>query len=158
MRGVIAGVQLALQKIPTMLVVVAGALRRSDGGILMHNRPANKHHGGLWEFPGGKVEEGETPRMALRRELKEELGITIEPDDLIPVSFADSVPGTDQTGILLLLYRIDRWHGEPDALEGGEIGWFSDPQIEQLDKPPLDTDLYDRMGRELFTVSRGQRG
>lgn len=147
-----------MQKIPTTLVVVAGALWRSDGRILMHKRPANKQHGGLWEFPGGKVEEGETPRTALRRELEEELGITANPGDFRPVSFADSAPDADRTGILLLLYRIDRWQGEPDALEGGEIGWFSDPQIQQLDKPPLDTDLYDRMGGELFTLSRGQRG
>ena len=68
-----------VENIPTWTCVVALALRDGKGRWLMHRRPADKHHGGLWEFPGGKVETGETPRNALVREIEEELGLVIEP-------------------------------------------------------------------------------
>jgi 8-oxo-dGTP pyrophosphatase MutT (NUDIX family) len=73
------------------LLVVAGALVRGEGAearLLLQQRPLGKHHGGLWEFPGGKVEPGETPAEALARELAEELGIAVDPADCVPLTFA----------------------------------------------------------------------
>lgn len=124
--------------IPTWLLVVAVALRDSEGRWLMHRRPAGQHHGGLWEFPGGKVETNEIPVLALVREAREELGIEIDPADLQPVAFADH--GVSQAGqpIVILLYKSERWRGTAEALEGGAIGWFTADTMHGLAKPPLD--------------------
>ena len=127
------------------LPVVAGALKRADGCWLMHQRPEEKHHGGLWEFPGGKVESSEIPIESLIRELREELGVAIRAQDCLPVAFAEEVPGGGGNPIVILLYRIARWEGEPTALEGGAVGWFTPAQIADLAKPPLDIVLYERL-------------
>ena len=149
--------------------VVAGALRAS-GGVsedtwLMQRRPFEKHHGGLWEFPGGKVEHAEIPVKALIRELHEELGIIVDAEHCIPAGFAEEHVRADvddrgemgdqrpeQTGpdntrapIVILLYTIDAWEGQPRALEGGRIGMFTPKEIELLDKPPLDQQLSARL-------------
>ncbi len=121
--------------------VAAAALQGADGLWLMHRRPLHKAHGGLWEFPGGKVESGETPRDALIRELHEELGIVIEPEDCAPAGFAEDNGVPDERQIVILLYTIAKWQGLPAALEGGEVGWFTPDQIAALDKPPLDVTL-----------------
>lgn len=134
-----------MEKIPTWLAVVAGALRRDDGCWLMHRRPAHKHHGGLWEFPGGKVETGENPSLALVRELHEELRVTVEPACLIPATFAQEAPETGVRAIVILLYIVPRWNGEPVPEEGGEIGWFTPHEIFTLDMPPLDVALAARL-------------
>lgn len=123
------------------ITVVALALRGADGRWLVHRRPLEKHHGGLWEFPGGKVERGELPDCALEREIREELGIAIRRDRLQPVSFAQSAPHENSPGIVILLYQTDHWTGEPCALEGGEIAWLTREEIAQLPKPPLDVAL-----------------
>ena len=78
-----------LEKKPTWTCVVAVALEDSDGRWLMHQRPESKHHGGLWEFPGGKVEAKEVPVKALIREIDEELGLALDTCDLTPVCFAE---------------------------------------------------------------------
>ncbi len=127
-----------MEKIPTWQPVVAAALQASDGLWLMHKRPASKHHGGLWEFPGGKVETGENPPFALARELQEELGITVQPTDLIAETFAQEPAGSTVQPIVILLYTLRIWTGTPTALEGGEVGWFTPAQALVLDKPPLD--------------------
>ena len=134
-----------MAEIPTWLPVVAVALQDGEGRWLMQRRPAGKHHGGLWEFPGGKVETDEIPLVALVREVREELGIVIDPGDLHPFAFADN--GVSQTGqpIVILLYRSIKWTGEPQALEGGAVGWFSDHQITALAKPPLDAVLAEQL-------------
>ncbi|WP_228244043.1 (deoxy)nucleoside triphosphate pyrophosphohydrolase [Porphyrobacter sp. GA68] len=124
-----------------MMIVTAAALVGPDNRHFLHRRPAHKHHGGLWEFPGGKLEAGETPREALARELSEELGITAEPGDFHPAGFAESAADGAQSAILLLLYRCNRWQGEPQALEGGAVGWFSDTEMRALPMPPLDRAL-----------------
>jgi len=130
-----------LEKIPTWTCVVALALHDDDGRWLMHRRPAHKHHGGLWEFPGGKVESGENPRAALIREIREELGIEIERDAIVPVTFAEEAVAEDRSPIVIMLYR-SIWDGSPvDALEGGEIGWFAPGEVARLAKPPLDVEL-----------------
>lgn len=125
----------------TWMAVVAGALIREDGRCLMQKRPAGKHHAGLWEFPGGKVEPHEMPIESLVRELSEELGIRCDPPSCTPVTFAESDAGGAGRAIVILLYTIKRWDGEPRALEGGEIGWFTPPEIAGLAKPPLDIPL-----------------
>lgn len=126
---------------PTWIAVAALALGRADGRWLMHRRPPGKHHGGLWEFPGGKVEQGETPDFALEREIREELGIALDPARLIPTGFAQSAPEVGSPGIVILLYRSSHWTGEPQALEGGEVAWFEPEAIARLAKPPLDVTL-----------------
>ena len=121
--------------------VVAVALERADGRILMQRRPPGKAHGGLWEFPGGKVERGESPRAALVREVNEELGISLDPATLAPAAFADSVPREGETAIVILLYSARAWKGEPSALEGGSFAWMTRDEIKAVAMPPLDYEL-----------------
>ncbi len=121
--------------------MVAAALHRDDGRWLMHRRPPGKHHAGLWEFPGGKVEPGEMPRESLVRELAEELGIACREDALAPVAFAETAPANGEHALVILLYTIGAWDGEPRALEGGAVGWFTPAEALALAKPPLDIAL-----------------
>ncbi len=125
------------------MFVVAGALAAPDGRYLLQRRPLHRHHGGLWEFPGGKVEAGERPRAALRRELAEELGIDVREEDLQELAFADAPHSP--SGIVLLLYRCGTWLGEPRALEGGAIAWHRIDEMQALSMPPLDQALRIRL-------------
>jgi 8-oxo-dGTP diphosphatase len=93
-----------MEKNPTTLFVVAAALTNQSGAILLQKRPDHVSMGGLWEFPGGKVEAGESPEVALARELFEELGISVNPQDLIPETFASEPLGDRH--LLLLLYLV----------------------------------------------------
>jgi len=120
------------------MLVVAVALRRADGRILMQRRPKGKAHGGLWEFPGGKVEPGESPRAALVREIDEELAVTLDPVVLEAECFADEAGRDGGHAVVILLYTARRWTGEPRAMEGGGFDWFTREQIAALDMPPLD--------------------
>lgn len=126
---------------PKWITVVAGALRRADGRWLMHRRPEGKHHAGLWEFPGGKVEADENPVESLVRELSEELGIRCAPALCTPAGFAEGAGADGQPRLVILLYTIGGWDGDVMALEGGEVGWFTPTEIRALDKPPLDVSL-----------------
>lgn len=121
--------------------VVAGALTRGDGRWLMHQRPFEKHHGGLWEFPGGKVEGNEMPIESLIRELHEELGVACDRGQCQPVAFAENAGHEGEPAIVILLYTVTGWAGEPEALEGGTIGWFTPAEVKALAKPPLDVQL-----------------
>ena len=142
-----------LENIPTWVPVVAAALSAENGLWLMQRRPPEKHHGGLWEFPGGKVEKGETPQNALVREVKEELGIVIKATDIEPVTFAQSEGETDNPPIVIFLYKVSVWEGQPRALEGGDISWLLPEQIIKLAKPPLDVELAVRL---FFDLSKEQ--
>lgn len=140
---------------PTWIPVVALALADNDGRWLMHRRPEDKHHGGLWEFPGGKVEPGEVPVNALIREIEEELGIALDPAALTPAYFAESGLEGGEPRIVIMLYTASGWTGleqpQPQSLEGGGVGWFTPAEIGKLAKPPLDTAL----ARRLFAGARG---
>ena len=131
------------------LWVVAGALQRPDGHILMHKRPLGKQHGGLWEYPGGKVEEAEVPVNTLIRELNEELGVQVSADSCEPVAFAEERNSGSGRPIVILLYKVTEWSGAPTALEGGEVDWFAPRSILELQKPPLDEDLTDLLLRQV---------
>ncbi|MHA7818088.1 MAG: NUDIX domain-containing protein [Erythrobacter sp.] len=146
-----------MEKIPTLtgpVLVVAGALlskerargRASGDMWLMHRRPFDKHHGGLWEFPGGKVEHAEIPIKALIRELREELGVAVAEKHCEPIGFAEEVEAeVGRAPIVILLYKVSVWAGEPTALEGEGVGWFTAQEIESLAKPPLDSALAARL-------------
>ena len=131
-----------LENNPTWTCVVALALHDvPEGKWLMHRRPSHKAHGGLWEFPGGKVELGETPENALIREISEELGIALEAADMRPAAFAQEQASLRTAPIVILLYTCARWTGNPRALEGGAVDWFAPDEIFQLARPPLDVEL-----------------
>ena len=134
-----------MEKIPTWICVVALALHDDRGRWLMHRRPLHKHHGGLWEFPGGKVETGERPREALVREIQEELGLSLAPHAVQPVAFAEEDDTGSAKPIVIMLYS-SAWDGSPvAALEGGDIAWFRPREIDMLPKPPLDIELSRRL-------------
>ncbi len=139
---------------PRWILVVAGAIAGEGGRWLMHQRPREKHHGGLWEFPGGKVEDTEIPVESLARELHEELGIEIASGDCAPVHFAEGWAEDGQTRIVILLYTIARYSGQPQALEGESIGWFTPAEVAMLDKPPLDVALAGQLFARLAEPTR----
>jgi 8-oxo-dGTP diphosphatase len=128
-----------MEKNPTMLFVVAAALTNQAGEILLQKRPEGRQMAGLWEFPGGKVDAGESPESALVRELREELGIDVEPQDLFPLTFA-SAP-LEGRNLLLLLYRCYQWRGEPQPLDTPEIRWLRPQDMGALAMPPADVPL-----------------
>lgn len=124
---------------PTLFPVVAALLVDGAGRLLVQQRPPGKMMAGLWEFPGGKIEPGETPEAALARELGEELGIQVAEADLAPLTFASDALGTRH--LILLLYRCDRWTGEPEPLHASVIRWVSVADLRALDMPPADLPL-----------------
>jgi 8-oxo-dGTP diphosphatase len=121
------------------LLVAAAALVDGDGRVLVQRRPEGKPMAGLWEFPGGKVEPGETPEAALIRELREELGIDVAAACLSPAVFASEPLGARH--LLLLLFVCRRWRGMPASLEGGELQWKRPLALHGLDMPPADRPL-----------------
>ncbi|MEO9129860.1 MAG: (deoxy)nucleoside triphosphate pyrophosphohydrolase [Sphingomonas sp.] len=124
---------------PAIMMVVAAALIDEEGRVLVQRRPAGKMMAGLWEFPGGKIEPGETPESALVRELGEELGITVDGASLTPVAFA-SEPLAGRH-MLLLLYICHSWAGSPRALDAEELLWRMPESLRALDMPPADRPL-----------------
>jgi 8-oxo-dGTP diphosphatase len=121
------------------LYVVAAALVDSDGRILVQQRPEGTPMAGLWEFPGGKLEQGETPEAALIRELHEELGIEVEQACLAPACFASEPLG--QRHLLLLLYVCRKWRGTPIAHHASAMKWVRPIALHGLDMPPADKPL-----------------
>lgn len=129
------------------MLVVAAALIDGDGRVLVQKRPAGKPMAGLWEFPGGKVEAGETPEVALVRELAEELGVAVDSVDAEPLTFA-SAPLNDRH-LILLLYTIRQWRGEPEARHASALQWASIATLETLSMPPADVPLVAALSRAI---------
>ena len=122
-----------------MLLVVAAALVDADGRVLLAQRPAGKNMAGLWEFPGGKVHEGETPEAALIRELHEELGIDVKESCLAPLTFASH--GYETFHLLMPLYACRRWEGEVHPCEGQQLAWVRPTRLADYPMPPADKPL-----------------
>lgn len=119
--------------------VVAVALMDADGRILLAQRPQGKAMAGLWEFPGGKIELGETPEEAMHREMKEELGVTLCKNCFAPVTFVSH--RYESFHLVMLLYICRRWDGIPQALEGQTLTWKYPKDMLQLPMPPADIPL-----------------
>jgi 8-oxo-dGTP diphosphatase len=133
----------ALEKNPTFVPVVAAALVRPDGHVLMQQRRYAGDYGGLWEFPGGKIEPGESPESALIREIAEELGLALDPAAMAPLSFASdpALPPAPRAPHVILLYKCTAWTGEARCLAGETITWVPISALLELPMPPLDIPL-----------------
>lgn len=123
-----------------MVLVVAVALINGDGDILLAQRPPGKSMAGLWEFPGGKVHDGETPEAALVRELKEELSINVNPADLDPITFASH--GYADFHLLMPLFACRTWHGTPTPVEGQTLAWVAPTALADYPAPAADIPLF----------------
>lgn len=124
-----------------MVLVVAAALYNSDGRILLAQRPEGKAMAGLWEFPGGKVEPGETPEQALVRELREELSIMVDEASLEPVTFASH--GYQDFHLLMPLYATKSWDGDVVPREGQTFAWVKSSDLHNYPAPAADIPLFD---------------
>ena len=122
-----------------MVLVSAVALIDVDGRVLLAQRPADKPMGGLWEFPGGKIEPGETPEAALIRELTEELAIDTAESCLAPLTFASH--SYDTFHLLMTLIVCRKWKGRPQPVEGGQLRWVRPNALRDFPMPPADIPL-----------------
>ena len=128
-----------------LLLVAAAALYDPSGRVLICQRPEHKPLGGLWEFPGGKVEPGEPPELALVRELKEELDLSVAPEALEPYAFASHA--YPEFHLLMPLYVVTRWQGQlkldPNAAQA--MKWVRPVELRDHPMPPADVVLVDRL-------------
>lgn len=132
--------QLPRQGVPKpILLVAAVAMVDPDGRVLIAKRPEGKAMAGLWEFPGGKVKEDETPEMALVRELAEEIGIDTKTSCLAPFTFASHV--YEDFHLLMPLYLCRIWQGIPQAQEGQTLKWVYPNRLGDFPMPPADEPL-----------------
>lgn len=122
-----------------LLLVAAVALIDADGRVLLAQRPEGKSLAGLWEFPGGKVEPGESPETCLIRELKEELGIDTWSSCLAPLTFASHA--YDDFHLLMPLYACRRWNGTAIGQEGQNLAWVRPDKLRDYPMPPADLPL-----------------
>jgi 8-oxo-dGTP diphosphatase len=116
--------------------VMAGALRDAQGRVLLAQRPPGKHLAGAWEFPGGKIEPGEAPLAALARELREELGVEIDPASVEPLIRVPWAYG--EHGLLLDAWQVTRWRGSPASLDGQALQWQAPLQVDPARLAPAD--------------------
>jgi 8-oxo-dGTP diphosphatase len=122
-----------------IVTVAACALVDPDGRVLLAQRPEGKPMAGLWEFPGGKVEVGETPEQTLIRELEEELGIVVKEACLAPLTFASHT--YPEFHLLMPLYVCRRWDGTVTAQEGQKLSWVRPNRLRDYPMPPADVPL-----------------
>jgi 8-oxo-dGTP diphosphatase len=136
-------------------VIVAAAVTIEAGKVLLSRRKAGSHLAGLWEFPGGKVEAGEDPRAALRRELDEELGIDAEIGEIVDVTF-HRYDDADKA-VLLLFFEATRAAGSPAprAIDVAEVGWFGADGLDPAAFPPADVAILSKV-RERLSASSGR--
>ncbi len=120
-----------------MIIVTAAVIRDGEGRVLLARRPTDRHMGGLWEFPGGKLDQGESPAEGLARELDEELGVEVEIGE--PLTFAvHREPGLT---LLLLFYSAAIVAGTARPLDGQELAWVAPPDLPDYPTPPADAAL-----------------
>ncbi|MCF3934286.1 (deoxy)nucleoside triphosphate pyrophosphohydrolase [Acuticoccus sp. M5D2P5] len=122
-----------------LLLVVAAALIDEDGRILITQRPTGKSMAGLWEFPGGKVEAGESPEAALARELKEEIDVDVDPATLVPFTFASH--RYDAFHLLMPLYAVRAWTGTPTPREVADVQFVRADALADYPMPAADAPL-----------------
>jgi 8-oxo-dGTP diphosphatase len=122
-----------------MVLVSAVALIDTDGRVLLAQRPEGKSMAGLWEFPGGKVEDGETPETALIRELQEELGIDTWTSCLAPITFASH--SYDDFHLMMPVFACRKWEGTPQAREGQVLKWVKPSEMRDYPMPAADIPL-----------------
>jgi len=120
-------------------LISAVALIDSDGRVLLAERPEGKIFAGYWEFPGGKIETGETPEAALVRELDEELGVDTKDRCLAPLGFVSHPYDTHH--MVLLLYVCRKWSGRPQPKEGGQLKWVAPARLRDFEMPPANKEL-----------------
>ncbi len=122
-----------------ILYVVAAALISDHQKILITQRPAGKNLAGLWEFPGGKIDEGETPEQALIRELDEELRVQVKKQHLHPISFASH--SYEEFHLFMPLYACRIWNGEAQSAEGQNLAWATMQELKNFKMPEADIPL-----------------
>ncbi len=130
--------------LPDNLLVVAAALIDRNGRVLVQQRPPGKSMAGLWEFPGGKVEFGESPGAALVRELREELGIEVALSDIPGGLFVTT--NVENKVLVLLLYICRSWSGKALALHATSLEWCPLSELSRLPMPPADVPLVEMLG------------
>jgi 8-oxo-dGTP diphosphatase len=145
-------------KMRLLLVAAAALIRKSDDGVarvLLAQRPVGKPMAGLWEFPGGKLEVGEQPEACLVRELEEELGISVDMEILDALTFA-SHPINEDKHLLMPLWAVREWDGEPKGIEGQALAWVRGDELasepyegEKYPMPPADYPLVSHVRRAL---------
>jgi 8-oxo-dGTP diphosphatase len=139
---------------PPLVLVAACVLLDGEGRILIAKRPPGRPLAGLWEFPGGKVEVGESPEHALSRELAEELGIEIAADDLAPLTFASHA--YPNFHLLMPLFLCRRWRGAATPHEGQELAWVRPAELACYAMPPADEPLKGVLHSLLFKTYQTQ--
>lgn len=132
---------------PTWLLVVAALVRDGAGRLLLQQALPGKPHAGCWELPGGKVESHENPRFALRREVAEELGLTLDEQAMSPIGFAEDAGEGEHAAIVLILYDCSCWHGEPQSREGQAWGWFTPDEAATMPLGALDRALLEGIAK-----------
>lgn len=135
-----------------LLTVFAAALVDEDGRVLVQQRSPGRSMAGLWEFPGGKLEQGETPEVALARELAEELGIAVTPSAFTPVGFASEA--LDDRHLLLVLYLCRAWQGAPAPLDSAGLAWVRPADLVDLAMPPADRPLIAMLETSLARLAK----
>jgi 8-oxo-dGTP diphosphatase len=120
---------------------VTAAIIEENGKVLIGRRKPGRHMGGKWEFPGGKIEPGETPQESLARELLEELAIRVRIGEFLCKAFYEG----DGVSLELLVYRVERMEGEPALIEHQEIRWVSPKQLEAFDLADSDRKVVQRL-------------
>ncbi len=121
------------------ITVVAIAMVDTDGRVLLAQRPEGKSMAGMWEFPGGKLEQGETPEEAIRREIKEELNVELCAHCFAPLTFVSHAYADFH--LIMLLYMARKWEGIPMPTEGQQLTWKRPREMRELPMPPADVPL-----------------